>query len=220
MLPCSRKKYMRTQAQIEASRKNGSKSNGPKSEAGKARSSQNSLKHGFFSVKTVVLDGENKQEWEVYQQAWFARLKPCDFIEERLVLEIAVNQWRLERAWNLRTALIDQETSNQLEIIPKEYDQYDASLILACSHAVRKDDLLALDQQETRLSRNTDRAYRKLNDIRAQYPIEPVLENELEPEPECIESENEPEPSVKKEDAAIETEEQTNAKSENEPGNS
>ena len=172
---------MRTQAQIEASRKNGSKSNGPNSESGKTRSSQNSLKHGFFSVKTVVLDGESKQEWEVYREAWFARLKPRDFIEERLVLEIAVNQWRLERAWNLRTALIDQETCNQREIIPEAYEQYDETLILACSHAARKDDLLALDQHETRLSRNADRAYRKLNDIRAHYPIDPTSKTNPSP---------------------------------------
>ena len=65
---------MRTQAQIEASRRNGAKSNGPKTEDGKTRSSQNAVKHGLSANKFVVLDGESGDDWEIFHQSYFAEI--------------------------------------------------------------------------------------------------------------------------------------------------
>jgi hypothetical protein len=50
-------------ARAAASRRNGAKSRGPKTAEGKARSSQNALKHGFRAQKFVVVGDEDPKEF-------------------------------------------------------------------------------------------------------------------------------------------------------------
>ena len=196
---------MRTPAQIEASRTNGAKSKGPKTLEGQERSSRNAIKHGLSSSKIVVLDGECEEAWEEYQTHFIAKFQPRDFVEERLVIQMAVNQWRLERVWSLQTATVDEESETQQELIETKYEVWDPALVHACSYHARKLDLKALDQYESRFVRNFDRALRQFNQIREQYPPQPVSQNEPEAEAsqpapqaaaEIIESENEPKRTV------------------------
>src|SRR6476661_1539250 len=171
---------MRTPAQIEASRKNGAKSKGPITAEGQTRSSRNAIKHGLSSNKIVVLDGESEEAWEKYQTHFIAKFQPRDFVEERLVIQMAVNQWRLERVWSLQTATDDEESETQQELIETKYEEWDTALVHACSYNARKLDLKALDQYESRFVRNFDRALRQFNEIREQYPPQSISENEPE----------------------------------------
>ena len=148
---------MRTPAQIEASRRNGAKSRGPKTLEGQERSSRNAIKHGLSSSKIVVLDGECEEAWEEYQIHFIAKFQPRDFVEERLVIQMAVNQWRLERVWSLQTATVDEESETQQELIETKYEVRDTALVHACSYNARKLDLKALDQYESRFVRNSTR---------------------------------------------------------------
>jgi hypothetical protein len=199
---------MRTPAQIEASRRNGAKSKGPITAEGQERSSRNAIKHGLSSNKIVVLAGESEEAWEEYQTHFIAKFQPRDFVEERLVIQMAVNQWRLERVWSLQTATVDEESVTQEELVEAKYEEWDTALVHACSYHARKLDLKALDQYESRFVRNFDRALRQFNQIREQYPPQSILENEPETqsEPETTPSpsrqkaeianvENEPEPA-------------------------
>ena len=61
---------MTSNDQIAANRANSELSTGPRTEEGKARSSQNSLKHGAFS-KSILLPGESQEEFD----ALFAGLR-------------------------------------------------------------------------------------------------------------------------------------------------
>ena len=49
----------RTPAQIEASRRNGSRSHGPLTPEGKARASRNAVKHGLTAMTHLVVEGED-----------------------------------------------------------------------------------------------------------------------------------------------------------------
>ena len=51
---------MPTEAQRKANRQNAKKSTGPRTEEGKARSSQNGLKHGLLARDAVMADEEAK----------------------------------------------------------------------------------------------------------------------------------------------------------------
>jgi hypothetical protein len=157
---------MRTQAQIEASRRNGAKSSGPKSKEGKIWSSQNAIKHGLSANKFVVLDGESGDDWETFHQSYIAKFQPRDPVEEHLVLEMAVNRWRLQRAWSLETAAIDEASIRQRELVEEEYDDWDETLIHSRAYVACRNGLHSIGQFESRLARNFDRALKQLNALR------------------------------------------------------
>jgi hypothetical protein len=87
----------RTDAQIAASRANGSKSKGPKTERGKATSSRNGLRHGLTS-SMVVRGVESQRQFRDLTRRFHAEHRPVGVVEEVLVEEIAVAIWTLRRA--------------------------------------------------------------------------------------------------------------------------
>ncbi len=80
---------MSTQEQLNANQKNAQSSTGPKTPEGKAISSQNGVKHGFFA-KNDVISGE-----------------PLTPTESVLTQRIASLSWRLMRADRLQTTTIN-----------------------------------------------------------------------------------------------------------------
>lgn len=91
---------MRSEKQIQASRANGARSRGPVTKKGKQRSSQNALRHGLLA-KCVVLCNESLEGFEETFQQYIDRFQPVDEIEFTSVEEMAVNYWRLRRAWSI-----------------------------------------------------------------------------------------------------------------------
>jgi hypothetical protein len=87
---------MSTAAQLAANQANARLSTGPVSEAGKAISSRNNLRHGFRS-KTVLLPGDDPAEYEVLLDELTAQFSPQDLTEIRFVREMADADWRLRR---------------------------------------------------------------------------------------------------------------------------
>ncbi len=71
-------------------------STGPRSPEGKAKSSQNSLKHGCRSEKTVLPD-EDPAEFESTVQAWFDHYRPDSQPAIGLVEQLALAHWKLKR---------------------------------------------------------------------------------------------------------------------------
>jgi len=86
-----------TEAQINANRENAKKSTGPRSDAGKAASSRNRLLHGLRAHKHILLD-EDPAEFLLLIHDHFDRFQPVGPAEEKLVLRLAADQWRLYRA--------------------------------------------------------------------------------------------------------------------------
>jgi hypothetical protein len=92
-------------ARAEASRKNGAKSRGPKTREGKARSSQNALKHGLRAQKHVVLPKEDATEFEALEAAMIEELAPVGAVQTVLARRVAVAAWRLDRADRIEAEL-------------------------------------------------------------------------------------------------------------------
>lgn len=65
-----------TDARTRASRINGARSRGPRTPEGKARSSQNALKHGLRAQKLVLLKDEDAAEFQDLEGALMAELVP------------------------------------------------------------------------------------------------------------------------------------------------
>jgi hypothetical protein len=87
----------------ERNRQNAQSSTGPKTEEGKARSSQNSLVHGFYS-KSALLPTENAAEYAAHQEAYLADLKPQGAVQADLALIVSDNMWCLRRSRALESA--------------------------------------------------------------------------------------------------------------------
>ncbi len=81
-------------------------SGGPRTEAGKAVSSMNSLKHGL-TAKTVVLPGENKADFDRLHRQLLDEHAPAGALETELVAEIAACLWRLQRARRYESKVLE-----------------------------------------------------------------------------------------------------------------
>ncbi len=97
---------MATKAQINANRRNAQNSTGPRTQKGKAKASQNSLKHGLTARKPVI-NLEDQEEFEQYRDRLFAELSPSTPMETMLVERIVNLSWRLKRANLIQNQTID-----------------------------------------------------------------------------------------------------------------
>jgi len=96
-----------SQKQLKANQKN-AKKGGVKTEAGKAISKYNALKHGVLS-KEILLDGEDEQPLAELSKKLRADLKPQTELELLLVDRIVANTWRLKRALRGEKEMIEHD---------------------------------------------------------------------------------------------------------------
>lgn len=83
-------------SRAEISRANSLHSTGPRTAAGKARSSQNSFKHGLYSNQ-LIMPGEDPAELDALKADLIAEHRPANQTEHILVNEIAEHYWRIRR---------------------------------------------------------------------------------------------------------------------------
>ncbi len=125
---------------------------GPKSPEGKARSSQNSLKHGGRS-ETLVLPWEQQADFDKVAEGWRKEFEPEGYHEERLVEILVRNDWFFRRAdqrWQqAEAAKADDHT---LALMQRYRTTAERSFFRALG-AVRtlKKDLMKLDDDRTKL---------------------------------------------------------------------
>ena len=96
-----------TPAALAARRANAARSTGPKTPAGKARSSRNALKHGFFA-QTALLYYESPDDYVALRDAYFAEYQPEGPTEMYFVMEMANAQYRLRRVRGMEADLIQK----------------------------------------------------------------------------------------------------------------
>ena len=96
---------MTTRRQTEANRRNARASTGPATEAGKAASSVNALRHGLTAARAVVLPDEDGEAFEALRRELMADLAPEGALQCQLADRACVLMWRLSRAARLETEL-------------------------------------------------------------------------------------------------------------------
>jgi hypothetical protein len=95
--------------QIEANRRNASKSTGPTTAQGKQRSSRNALRHGL-TAETVVGAIESAEDYA--DSAIAADYDAQSAVERELVLRLASLLWRLRRATSMETGLFEVQAGD------------------------------------------------------------------------------------------------------------
>jgi hypothetical protein len=101
--------HMSSDAQIAANIENARHSTGPRTEEGKARSSQNALKHGLTSNKSLLLPDEDEEEFRRFEAGLKHTYMPLDALEADLVDDIISIQWRRKRAAFLEARILSAE---------------------------------------------------------------------------------------------------------------
>src|SRR5271155_2598478 len=104
---------MSSERQIAANQANARSSTGPRTAAGKAKVSENALKHGLTG-RQVVLPNENPDDFEFFRAALFSRLDPKDAFEGALVEKIITDFWRQRRIPILEAALYRRDSAELL----------------------------------------------------------------------------------------------------------
>ncbi len=99
-------------AKIETSRANGRLSRGPATAEGRAASSRNALKFGFFADLNhgiALLPGESQAEYDAFRARLIETYQPADEEDELLVARVAAAGWRLRRFPAVEAALYSAE---------------------------------------------------------------------------------------------------------------
>ena len=93
-------------AQAEASRQNGARSAGPVTPAGKARSSQNGVRHGLCGRTFFLLPDEDPAEFREHEAMWLAVWSPRDLHEHEAAACAIRAMWREIRADRLEAQVL------------------------------------------------------------------------------------------------------------------
>src|SRR6202171_2485468 len=150
----------------ETSRANGAKSHGPKAAEGREKSSHNSFKHGFTAKKTIVLECENKEQFQEVLGYYTVTYQPGSAVEEDLVSEMVACRWRMQRLRLIETALIDAEMDRELPDVETPEDP-GYQLAFAFRRLVDESHAISLaSRYESRLHRIHERTHRTLHELK------------------------------------------------------
>ena len=163
---------MPTEAQRKANRQNAKKSTGPRTEEGKARSSQNGLKHGLLA-RDAVMAGEDPAEYDRQLQQLEENIFPKNAIEFALVRQIADAEWRLRRLSRIEAGFVSDVCTRTSHSTRKHYpetilpDRDGENQLLGKSMQDRTQALANLARYHTHMSRNQLRALNMIRQLRA-----------------------------------------------------
>jgi hypothetical protein len=108
--------------QMEANRRNASKSTGPKTEAGKQITRRNAIRHGL-TAETVIGALEDSEDYQEFEAAITADYDAQSAVERELVLRLASLFWRLRRATAIETGLFEIQASQVPDPVATRQDQ-------------------------------------------------------------------------------------------------
>ena len=104
-----------SESQLEANRLNAQSSTGPRTAEGKARSSQNAVRHGL-TAKYPVLPGEDPAEFAAFCDLLFEDLAPDGAAEAYLVQRFADIAWRLKRVPHFEAGLMTYVAAHEASV--------------------------------------------------------------------------------------------------------
>src|SRR5437764_6126102 len=147
---------MPSQLRSDTARANGAKSQGPTSAETREKSSQNSLRHGFTSRHSLLLECESPDELQEMQDEYAAMHHPATPAEQDLVDEMIAARWRIRRIRAVEVVMIDIEMTRNKPEVEKQFLEPDSGvhLALALTNLSEESRAMALmSRHEARLQR-------------------------------------------------------------------
>jgi hypothetical protein len=113
---------MATTEQIRANGANARRSTGPRSPEGKAKSSQNALKHGLRAQITVLPD-ENIDDFDFLVSELEDEFQPATALEWTLLRQLADAEWRMRRVPLIEAGVLAKELHEMRDHYDRHPDQ-------------------------------------------------------------------------------------------------
>lgn len=138
------------------------KSTGPRTDAGKAASSQNALRHGLASG-AILIPGEDPAQFQTLEQALFEEHQPTTATEILLVADMAKNHWLKDRALRLQSQTLAEAKPGELPAQFAVYLRYQTTherafhKAFATFKALRKEQLTRESQFVSQKQKEADR---------------------------------------------------------------
>src|SRR5262249_6497121 len=92
---------------------------------GRARSSQNAVKHGLRAAPGRVLPHESAEELAALSERWFKSLQPRDGAEDELVMDLVNARWMMQRA----KRALDEHAKTRIEQIDDSEERRVAAIM-------------------------------------------------------------------------------------------
>ena len=160
----------------ERNRQNAQHSCGPKTDDGKSRSSQNSLKHGLYSV-AALLPGEDQEEYLAHSASYVTDLKAAGPVQTDLVKIISDAMWRLRRVRGLE--------SKQSAVVSRLMDvlaERGGSTILEARYNAEARNLESFGRHEQRIQNNMAKAWKQLKELQKDARLEMERQQKAKPQ--------------------------------------
>ena len=182
---------------VRSSRENGAKSRGPVTERGKAISCLNSIRNKYL-VRDLCLSIEDPDSFADHMSAFYERLQPTNNMELELVQEMGAIAWRMSRARAVETRMIENGIG---DFVRSNKSGGASTHQIATEAFLRNLDTPSfnnLSRYESRLSRNFNRVFKNLIELRREPVLEPFDDNapQIEPNPAVPEPPPPPQPPV------------------------
>ena len=100
---------MSTSAQLAANQANAQHSTGPRTPDGKAASSTNATKHGFFAKHAVLLNELEHRQFESLRNSFVYEFNPTNIVEVTLLDQLVLAAWNIERTNRLEAEMANAE---------------------------------------------------------------------------------------------------------------
>ncbi|MGA7235440.1 MAG: hypothetical protein WBY44_07160 [Bryobacteraceae bacterium] len=152
---------MSTPAQIAANQANSKLSTGPTSEAGRQIVAANAVKHQLTGKGDPALPGE-KEAVAKHVEGYIQAYAPVGVPERTLVINIARNYWRLQRAHDMEDALFTKIMLGQSD------DVLDPVSLLADAWLDPTQGMKAVALYATRIQRALEKNTAELKELQAQ----------------------------------------------------
>ena len=161
---------------------------GPKTPEGKARSAQNSTRHGLSAKAFVLVKTEDPAMFNELLSDYLAEFKPRTKFELDLVHELAACRWRMQRAWAIESNLFHVDLLRNEDNIAREFPYaYTNNMRTAITFTRLADNTRSFSlllRYERALSRRFHEILQELEALRSQPPAEDYETNSPEAPPE------------------------------------
>jgi len=164
---------MASSAQVVANIENATHSTGPRTEEGKARASQNAIKHGLTSNRCLLLPDEDEAEFREFSSQLKYTYAPENSVEGELVDDIISIQWRRKRAAALEARILSAENPdfkalNNISLIANRLKrEFSATHKELMQLQVDREKLLARHLEEAAALRRADLILKRPTDLAA-----------------------------------------------------